>query len=286
MGATLTTTRQHGNLFIAFTAFFVGFVASRFWKMVCLATHRYYSSSQQEDALHHQRQAVLRNSGSSLEGLWMFTRLAWVWRSSARRCLLRMLPAIISASFLLASFSIAGGFSSQISSAVGSDVLLDGSNCGVFTTVGAAGTVQAASILYSNVAQKTEQAANYTRQCYSSSRSGMLDCTSFIVDHLSSTVDTRAPCPFPGADVCRLQNSNLRLGTGLLDSNDFFGLNAPQSQRILFRNVLECAPLVTEPFAQNISTSLNYYTVYNYGPNFLGRNYTYQPTHQHSERGG
>lgn len=148
----------------------------------------------------------------------MFTRLTWVWRSSARRCLLRMLPAILTASFLLASFSIAGGFSSQISSAVGSDVLLDGSNCGVLTTEGAARTVQAASILYSNMAQKTGEAANYAQQCYSSSRSGMLDCTSFIVDHLSSTVDTQAPCLFPGADMCRLQNSNLRLDSGLLDS--------------------------------------------------------------------
>ncbi|KAK7726503.1 hypothetical protein SLS63_007664 [Diaporthe eres] len=45
---------------------------------------------------------------------------------------------------------------------------------------------------------------------------------------------------------------------------------------MFFRNVLECAPLVTEPFAQDISTSVNNYTVYNYGPNFLGQNYTYQ----------
>lgn len=187
-----------------------------------------------------------------------------------------MLPAILTASLLLASFSIAGGFSSQISSAIGSDVLLDGSNCGVLTTEGAVKTVQAASILYSDMAQKIGQAANYAQQCYSSSRSGMLDCTSFVVDHLSSTVDTQAPCPFPEADVCRLQSSNLHLDTGHLDSSRFFGLNAPNSQRIFFRNVLECAPLVTEPFAQDIRTSVNNYTVYNYGPNFLGQNYTYQ----------
>lgn len=44
MGATLTTTRQYGNLFIAFTAFFVGFVASRFWKMAWLVIRLYFSS--------------------------------------------------------------------------------------------------------------------------------------------------------------------------------------------------------------------------------------------------
>lgn len=187
-----------------------------------------------------------------------------------------MLPAILTAFLLLISFSIAGGFSSQISSAIGRDVLLDGSNCGFYPSAGAAHNVEAMSILDSNTAQKIEQAANYAQQCYSSNHSGMLDCTSFIIDHLPSTVDTQAPCPFAGADICRLQSSNLRLDTGLLDSSEFFGLNSPESQRIFFRNVLECAPLVTEPYSRNISTSVNNYTVYNYGPSWTGLNYTYQ----------
>lgn len=205
----------------------------------------------------------------------MFTRLAWTWRSSAGRCLIRILPVMLTAFLLLISFSIAGGFSSQISSAIGRDVLLDGSNCG-FYPLGAALNVERMSILDSNLAQKIEQAANYAQQCYSSNHSGMLDCTSFIIDHLPSTVDTQAPCPFAGVDTCRLQSSNLRLDTGLLDSSEFFGLNSPENQRIFFRNVLECAPLVTEPYSRNISTSVNNYTVYSYGSNWSGLNYTFQ----------
>lgn len=139
-------------------------------------------------------------------------------------------------------------------------------------------TVERRHIFNSEVARKVEEAANYAQQCYSSSRSGMLDCTAFIVDHLSSTVDTEAPCPFSGGDMCRLQTSNIRLDTGLLDSSEFLGLNAPKSQRIFFRNVLECAPLVTESFSQDIRTSVNNYTVYSYqyGINRSGRNYTIQ----------
>lgn len=205
----------------------------------------------------------------------MFTRLAWAWRSSARRCLLRMLPSILTASLILASFSIAGGLSSQISSAVGSDVLLDGSNCGIFYSR-VTDTVEGVRIYYSYVSRKIGEAANYAQRCYSSNRSGILDCTSFVVDHIPSTVDTQAPCPFPGVDICRLQTSNLRLDTGLLDSSEVFGLNSPKSQRIFFRNVLECAPLVTESFAWNNSTSVNNYTVYNYGPSWTGLNYTFQ----------
>lgn len=206
----------------------------------------------------------------------MFTRLAWTWRSSAGRCLIRMLPATLTALLLLISFSIAGGFSSQISSAIGRDVLLDGSYCGFFLSAGVAQNVEAMSVLKSNLAQKIEQAANYAQQCYSSNHSGMLDCTSFIIDHLPSTVDKQAPCPFAGAEICRLQSSNLRLDTGLLDSSEFFGWNSPESQRIFFRNVLECAPLITEPYSQYINTSVNNYTIYSYGFNWMGFNYTYQ----------
>jgi len=69
LGSTLTLTRTQANLLIAFTASFVVFVGSRFWRIACLALHQSYSSAEPRDALHHQRQAVLRNSGSSDSGI-------------------------------------------------------------------------------------------------------------------------------------------------------------------------------------------------------------------------
>lgn len=185
-----------------------------------------------------------------------------------------MLPAILTAALFISAFTAAGGFSSQISSGVGNDVLLSGSNCGVLATEAQVATIEAASVLYSNMAQKIEDAANYAQQCYSNDRSGMLDCTSFVKDHLPSTGEIQAPCPFTG-DICRNPSSNLRLDTGLLDSDDFFGLNAPDDQHIWFRNVLQCAPLVTEPFVRNISTPSDNYTTYNYGYDWLGKDFTY-----------
>lgn len=69
LGATLTLDRQQANLLIAFTASFVVFVGSRFWRIICLVLHQVYSTSNLRDALHHQRQVLLRNSGSSDSGL-------------------------------------------------------------------------------------------------------------------------------------------------------------------------------------------------------------------------
>lgn len=69
LGATLTLDRQQANLLIAFTASFVVFVGSRFWHIICLFLHQIYSTSDPRDALHHQRQVILRNSGTSDAGV-------------------------------------------------------------------------------------------------------------------------------------------------------------------------------------------------------------------------
>jgi hypothetical protein len=81
MGATLTITRQQGDLLIAFTGFLIPFVASRFWRILCFILHLYYSTSKPEDAIYHQQQVILRNSSSPDTGLVSLFRLLWSWSS-------------------------------------------------------------------------------------------------------------------------------------------------------------------------------------------------------------
>lgn len=56
LGATVTLQSRYGLLLLSFTATFVGFVASRFWRIITLILHRIYSTPEPRDALHHQRQ--------------------------------------------------------------------------------------------------------------------------------------------------------------------------------------------------------------------------------------
>src|SRR5437868_960868 len=128
---TLTTTKFYGNLLIAFTAFFVAFVATRFWRIVCLLLHNYYSTSEARTTIHHQRQVILRNSTSPESGLVAFLRLIWAWRPSERRRLASVLPPLLTASFCVIAFTVAGVFSSMISTSTGDDGLIKSSNCGV-----------------------------------------------------------------------------------------------------------------------------------------------------------
>lgn len=272
LGATLTLSREDGNYVLAFTAFFIGLVSTRFWRILCFILHNSFSTSTPRDALYHQQQAILRNSDSADAGLLVFSQLAWAWRKTAKRAFVRVLPLIATAALSTVVFTIAGGFSSSISTGVGNDVLLDGSNCALVNT--GYPDLGAASIIQQYVSRRASNAANYAQQCYSTNTSGMLNCGTFVKARIPSSVDYQTPCPF-ATGLCQ-SDANIRLDTGYIDSHEHLGLNAPPDERVMFRTVLQCAPLVTEGYTNNISTSGENYTAYYYGPDTSGNNYTYK----------
>ncbi|KAI1187249.1 hypothetical protein F5B17DRAFT_325276 [Nemania serpens] len=103
MGVTLTTTRQYGALLTAFTAFIISFVASRFWRIICLVLHQCFSTDQPRDAIHaihsqrqvrrrlqyigidqipsRNRRGNMRNSASSPSSSWSFITFIVAWRA-------------------------------------------------------------------------------------------------------------------------------------------------------------------------------------------------------------
>jgi hypothetical protein len=263
-GATLTMSREQGSLLISFTAFFVTIVAARFWSAACLILHRSFSVAEPRDALHHQRQAIFRNSPSSTSGLWSLIQLSLVWRDLAQRRLIRTLPSIFFAGISLLLFAFASGFSSSISTAIGDEVLIDGTNCGY---------ISLENVTYDTMSQVispwqagiTSNAANYAQQVYSPDSTGVFDGTIFVQRKLDTIVNREAPCPFSN-HLCRSYSSNLLLDTGYIDIRNNLGVNLQRNQSIQLRRVLHCAPLVTEGHkAQTLYKGFNY-TSYNYGP--------------------
>lgn len=133
LGPTLTMTQENGKYLIAFIAFLTAFIATRFWKMCCFFLHRFYSTDQPSSAPYHQRQAVLRNSSSPESGLVSLLHLCWAWRRPHPKQILAVLCPALVAFIVLTGFAVAGVFSSQISSAVGNEVLLSSAQCGIMT---------------------------------------------------------------------------------------------------------------------------------------------------------
>jgi len=263
LGATLTVTDSQGSLLIAFTALFISYVATRFWRIFCFVAHRHLSSPEPRDALHHQRQAILRNSSSAESSLWALLLLFTAWRGAENR-VLRTIPLALFALVSVISFTIAGGLSSQISSSVGNEVLIRGENCGFLDSTHF--TRDNKRIFDTYVSNSINNAGNWAQQCYyAEGRSGMLDCASFISKNLPAAFDENAPCPFQDS-VCRTNSSNLRIDSGFLDSNDHLGLNAPADQRVQSRLVMHCAPLKTEGRDTTIWRRGGKYVLYDYGP--------------------
>lgn len=279
LGRTLTMSRVDANLLIAFTASFIAFVATQFWKVLCLMIHRYCSTHSPESALHCQRQVILRNSAGPENGLVSLIRLSWAWRQLGCRRLLHLLLITSLAALTISAFTVAGGFSSTISSAIGDIVLINSANCGFIELSADASSVGPGLILVSN---QLTNAANYAQQCYSADRSGMLGCGRFVMDQVPMLVNTNAPCPF-AEGLCRTNQSNILLDTGHIDTNDVLGLNAPMKERSSFRNVLSCAPLVTEGYTSRENTSSATFVQYHQGQLLKGPvenrtvvNYTYR----------
>ncbi|KAF7540014.1 hypothetical protein G7054_g1710 [Neopestalotiopsis clavispora] len=285
MGLTLTLTRQDADLVIAFTAFFVSFVGARFWRIICLACHRYFSSSDSEDTLHHQRQVVLRNSSTAESGLWVFIQLIWAWRRRAAKPLLRILPLCTIALLCTLAFVTAGGLSARMSTAIGDEVLMNGNNCSIFYP-GAVENYTSAHAWEIWTSKILNNAFNYAQRCYTSDGIGSTGaCGTLVKDRLLSLQNASASCPFED-HICRSQSSNLILDSGYVDSHTDLGLNSPPDERILFRYkkdqlimrlTVHCAPLEVDGHTSSYTLFNVNYTRYNYGPNSGGKgNFTEQ----------
>lgn len=279
LGATFTTTRRNGNLIIAFTGFLIPFVASRFWIILCLVCHVYYSTPEPRDAVHHQRQVILRNSDSPDAGLVSLCRLLWAWRKSRDKSnrYARIVPVLLLAVCCISVFTAATGFSSRISSASGDEVLINSDQCGI-------SHVDSDITSVTDFSEKLDDAANYAQQCYSAQQSGILGCDKFVVQHLPTfSASYNSSCPFPDASICRSKDTNIRLDTGYIDSNNDLGLNAPEDQRFSWRYVLQCAPLITDGHTVRVQENNRTLVRYKYGkltPGFEGDNSTFDFTYE------
>ncbi|KAI0528131.1 hypothetical protein F5B22DRAFT_22873 [Xylaria bambusicola] len=267
LGLTLTLRRQEANLLVAFTAFFIAFIATRFWRVLCFAFHRMHAADTSQNAVYHQRQAILRNSSSPEEGIRQLVKLAWTNRDKKGRNPTLFIAFI--ALLCIIAFTAAGGLSSQVSTAIGTEVLIKSLNCGLLSlengpsgSDGPTTITQKFFALAPSKAEVIDDAANYAQQCYSNDTAGNLDCSRFAVKRLTSLIDTNAECPVE-RKMCRSSSNNLRIDSGYIDSREHLGLNLPH--RFFARKVLHCAPITTVGYTSEQNTLTGNVTLYHYG---------------------
>ncbi|KAI8625216.1 hypothetical protein F5Y19DRAFT_479921 [Xylariaceae sp. FL1651] len=281
-GATLTLTRSDGALLTAFLALTVTVIGAQLWRIFCFTTHYLLSSATKPgDALYHQIQAVLRNTSEPAGGVVKFLQLGLAWNRRGVRALYRTLPVLLATVIITIGTAIGSGFSSKI--AVGNEVLLSGDNCSWVEINGNTDAVLEYTLIGPYTATKLQVDATYAQQCYPRvSSPGELGCQTFIRQKIPFDVITNATCPFSqDTSICRSNDSNIIVDTGLIDSHFDMGLNLPPSERFQYRRVMSCAPLSTDGRHSVYNLSATRSNVrYFYGPYWSDQsgdsNYTYQ----------
>jgi hypothetical protein len=249
-GATLTLSRRDGGLLIAFLALFVTTAGTSFWRICCFFLHRYLSSENARDALYHQRQAILRNANNTTSGAWALLRACWAWRRNNLAPYQCLLPSTVFAILMLMAFTLAGIFSSEVTTSMGREVLLKGSNCGSWMTP-TEPTYDYWAVFMPYASQRRASSMAYAQRCYHSNANPR-DCAVYLQPRLKWTADRNATCPFPGGeDICHRDSGNLRLDSGYIESDRHLGINSPSGTRFRYRSVAECAPLKTNGYTKN-----------------------------------
>ncbi|KAI1112279.1 hypothetical protein F5Y14DRAFT_463742 [Nemania sp. NC0429] len=247
LGSTLTLSRDNANLLIGAVTFFITIVAVYIWKIISFSLHAYYSDPGPRDGLYHQRQAIIRNSSSAAGTVLSLVNIIWAWRKVTKSWL-RLLPLLLLTILTALGLALASIFASRV--ATGSEVLPTGSGCGmVVPDLSDPSLSQVFTDYTPYLADSLTQASIYASQCYEGSSSSSMGCGIFVKPQLKAEkIDANTSCPFP--TLCQTEDSNLLIDTGLLNSHDDFGINAPEDERFLFRMTVACAPLMSENYSK------------------------------------
>jgi hypothetical protein len=241
-GATLTLSQKHAGVLSAFLAILVSFAGSLFWIILSFAIHQAYTTepAQGQDALHSQRQLILRNK-TAAGAVWALVKLPFENGRTASRvkAVGRSLPLAILATLNILLFGVSGLFTSYITKAAGNSTIIIGPACGGLDLN------ISDSVINFKALQDTYEAATYVRECYQGSQgspSGHL-CGIYARPSIPFTTNKNASCPF-APELCAYNGqSAFQMDTGLLDSQADFGINARPKDRIKFRRVATCAPV-------------------------------------------
>ena len=236
-GRTLTLTRQNSDLLQAFLTLLVSFAGGQFWKLIAFYLHRFYTGRHEpKDGLQLQIEVTLCNTAEPISAAKTFTSLGFRWYHLAPQALLRCLPLAILAIGSFVVFTIAGIFTSLVTQDMDNKMLIAGGRCGAyFITPG--------HVDY-DIKLKRDQTDqdSYVRQCYGN-ETDALACSTFATPQIDWTVDTNASCPFASGMCIGGDTASISFDTGMMDSNDDFGINAVENDRIQIRRVTTCSPL-------------------------------------------
>ncbi|KAI4276395.1 MAG: hypothetical protein L6R38_005678 [Xanthoria sp. 2 TBL-2021] len=243
LGSTITLSERNGGLLTAFLATFVATAGVACWAILSYTLHQTRARQDRASTIHHQQQATLRNAGTPSSATWQFLQIYWYWRKNAVRPLARTLPLLLVALLNIVFFAVASIFSSYVTRAAGNEVLIRSPRCGALIPKDDDYASQQAFSDFKRLeTNDTSVAASYSRACYGDVPDP-LQCNQYAQRSLPWESNPNVTCPF-APELCLLgPTAAYQMDTGPLDSHRALGINAPLSDRVLYRKVTTCSPI-------------------------------------------
>ncbi|KAL5319167.1 hypothetical protein ACEPPN_012216 [Leptodophora sp. 'Broadleaf-Isolate-01'] len=285
-GGQITMAKDTAELLNIFIGIFLVFAEAGLWVLITFWCFRFNNGPRRgttgaaspRNGLFHQRQAVLRNGGSSLSIGMAYGQMsrAWGWRNM--KVMARTWPLIIAATFSFIFFLVAVPFiiARPLLDSQGDEVLIRSPNCG-FWKAGFAFT-DVDTTTSSILTNQSWEAVSYVDNCYENDAPSTL-CDGFLPQRRLPTFEwSVAPCPFD-VDICLHTNKfpAFKMQTEVLDSHKDFGINAPPHDRIKLQRTTVCSPLNVTRFT-NITSGVvlgEEITGVYLGPTTAGVEYTF-----------
>ncbi|CAI4215856.1 unnamed protein product [Parascedosporium putredinis] len=226
---TLTLNETEAGVLASFLVIFVGVASLSGWNIVRFSLHQFRATDKLHDGLHHQAQAILRNSAGLVQALHLLFQIGSAWRTRigfAR--VARRLAGIFLAAFLFLSARHVG--SSQ------------------------AGTIYAKNRL--------EAAMVYQRKCYADGADITApECGNYAQPRIPILVEDDV-CPFADPGLCLTTNTvPMRLSV-MMDSNLDLGVNAVPEDRVRYKRAARCSPIQNNQVMLDGANN----TLFMYGP--------------------
>lgn len=265
-GSTLTVSPQQASILSPALAILVSVAGAQLWTLSQYVLHQIYATSKPRTFIHHQSQAILRNSSSDFDALSRLSRLAIAWRHQRPRRLFRSLAPLLAWAALHFLLVVSAGVFSSVLLAGNSDVLSRSPWCGSFSDTYLESVYNPNQQYGDNIVAPSNE-----YNTYANSRIALVQQTVDVCKDRPDSCDGPRPkaLPFtttfvPGAcpvnsSICHPDaGGSIALDTGFLSSHAHLGYNAPANDRISVRLTAQCSPLKAQDYVtswQNISTS-------------------------------
>ena len=263
---TITLPVAHGYVLLSSLALLVTIARTSFWNVTAFFFHAGMARSDVDSPVGLQHRVVLRNSQGSAGAAWEFVKICLAWpKTGSSRLLTRTAQLAIPAAVIWLGFAIATIFTPRIATkSYGSVVAraLPG-RCGFRSFVADDGF----GPVFKTVATDTAQARSYASNFYAGrGPSWSAVQPVFVKPSLPYTTSESAPCPLPAASRCLLgENTAYSMTTGLLDSHEMLGINAPADDRVTLQLSVTCSLLDTRGLVEEVSFKNDTVLAFNIG---------------------